>query len=139
MFDYRGLIEHLYKMSVINCKVKYLRDKKIQGKCYQNLREWMEDKDNVYVGRAGIVFIDDQRYPDKSSPFANKYKIGPDGDRQQVLRKYKRWLMDKVLEDDHFREELMKLKGKNLGCWCHPENCHANIIQEMIQFITEIE
>lgn len=126
-------------MSVINCKVKYLRDKKIQARCYQNLKEWMDDEDNVYVGRAGIVFIDRERYPKKSSIFANKWKIGNDGDREQVLKKYKKWLMDKVLEDDHFREELMLLEGKNLGCWCHPEKCHADIIQEVICLIREIE
>ena len=39
-------------MSVVNCRVKYLRPK------YENLKVWVEDKDNIYIGRAGIVFIE---------------------------------------------------------------------------------
>ncbi len=29
--------------------------------------------------------------------------------------------------------ELKKLVGKNLGCWCHPEPCHGNVIMELLK------
>jgi len=28
--------------------------------------------------------------------------------------------------------ELLKLKDKNLGCWCHPEPCHGDVLLELI-------
>lgn len=110
-------------MSVVNCKVKYIRD---GG--YSNLKEWMEDEENVYVGRGGIVFIDGKRFPPNSSPFANKWKVGRDGTREEVLEKYEKWLNEKLRDDSKFRKKFFLLKGKNLGCWCHPERCHADII-----------
>lgn len=50
-------------MSVVNCKVVNIRPQ------YQNLKEWMNDSDNVYVGRGGIVFIDGERFPKKTHLF----------------------------------------------------------------------
>ena len=36
----------------VNCKVKFIRPQ------YKNLKEWVENENNVYIGRAGVVFID---------------------------------------------------------------------------------
>lgn len=30
---------------------------------YQDLKAWMNDPNNVYIGRKGIVFIDGERFP----------------------------------------------------------------------------
>lgn len=116
------------KMSVVNCKVKYIRDRG-----YNNLKEWMEDEENVYVARCGIVFIDEKRFPPNSSPFANKWKVGPDGTREEVLEKYEKWLDEKLRNDPKFKKKFLLLKGKNLGCWCHPEKCHADIILKILK------
>jgi len=53
----------LEKMSVVNCKVKFIRPE------YSNLEEWTFDESNVYIGRAGVVFIDKKRFPQKGSIF----------------------------------------------------------------------
>lgn len=37
---------------VSNVKVKYIRPH------YNNLKSWCENSNNIYIGRAGIVFID---------------------------------------------------------------------------------
>ena len=58
-------------MSVINCKVKNIRPK------YNNLKEWMEDDNNVYIARSGVVFIDKKRFPSYSSNLAEKIKDRP--------------------------------------------------------------
>ncbi len=31
------------------------------------------------------------------------------------------------------KEELMKLKGKNLGCWCKPEGCHGDVLIKILE------
>ena len=68
--------------SVVCVKVASLRPK------YNNLKEWMADSNNVYIGRRGIVFIKGERFPKKDSIWANPYKIGKDGTRDQVLKIY---------------------------------------------------
>jgi hypothetical protein len=113
-------------MSVINCKVKYLRPQ------YNDLKQWMEDKNNVYIGRKGVVFINNKRFPEESSNFCNPYKIGIDGTREEVLNKYRRYINIRLQQSKELEEELISLKGKNLGCWCNPEPCHGDILLELI-------
>jgi hypothetical protein len=113
-------------MSVVNCKVKYIRPK------YKNLKEWTEDNNNVYIGRAGVVFIDSIRFPKTASPFANPFKVGKDGSRSQVLEKYKKYIKSKLRTNVELRKKLMKMKGKNLGCWCKPEPCHGDVLVKIL-------
>ena len=114
-------------MSIINCKVKYIRPK------YDNLKKWMDDSNNVYIGRSGVVFIDKERYPKKASIFANPYKITPNTTREEVLERYKYYIIEKISNDKNYAIELLKLKGKNLGCWCYPEPCHGNVLLKLIE------
>jgi hypothetical protein len=113
-------------MSVVNCKVKYIRPQ------YNNLEEWIADDNNYYIGRAGVVFINKKRYPTKPSVFANPYKVGKDGTREEVIIKYKEYITNKLENDESLVNELILLKGKNLGCWCCPEACHGNVLLELI-------
>lgn len=113
-------------MSVVNCKVANIRPK------YKNLQEWMEDPNNVYIGRGGIVFIDKQRFPKHSSNFANPYKIGRDGLREEVIEKYRGYITAKIKHDTLLEKELITLRGKNLGCWCFPEPCHGDVLIELL-------
>lgn len=64
--------------SVSNVKVQYIRPK------YKNLKEWMDDPTNEYIGRAGAVFIDGKRFPKKASIWANPFKVGKDGNSGEV-------------------------------------------------------
>jgi len=114
-------------MSIVNCKVKYIRPQ------YDNLKEWTENSNNIYIGRAGIVFINKERFPKKASIFANPYKIDKNTSREEVLEKYKKYIIEKILNDKSFYLELLKLRGKNLGCWCHPDPCHGDILLELIE------
>ena len=116
-------------MSVVNCKVKHIRPQ------YQNLQEWMNDDNNVYIGRAGIVFIDKVRFPKQSSPFCNVFKVGKDGTRDDVIKKYRTYITDKLKKEPELKKELIKMKGKNLGCWCHPEPCHGDVLLDLIDSI----
>ena len=113
-------------MSVVNCKVGNIRPK------YQNLKEWMADSTNVYIGRAGVVFINDVRFPPRASPFYNPYKIGIDGTRDEVIEKYRKYILEKLNSDTMFKKQLLSLKGKTLGCWCKPEPCHGDVLLEIL-------
>ncbi len=79
-----------------------------------------KEKCDVYIGRPG--------------PFGNQFKIGEHGDREMVLIHYRNWFYNK-LNDPTFRDKILSLKGKKLGCWCKPESCHGDIIVEYLEGI----
>lgn len=90
-----------------------------------NVKEVGHGGYDVYVGRANV------RYGLVASPFANPYRIGRDGDREEVLAKYRAHLETKLQQNPSLREELRALKGKRLGCWCAPLPCHADHLAEI--------
>jgi hypothetical protein len=113
--------------NVVNVKVEFIRPQ------YNNLKEWIDDPNNEYVGRGGVVFIDKRRFPSESSIWANPYKITDTVTREQCLELYRVHLC-KLLEDPNILQKFKLLKNKNLGCWCHPLPCHADIIVELLQY-----
>jgi len=111
--------------SVVNVRVQYIRPK------HANLAEWINDdlSSNLYIGRGGVVFINKQRYPPSSSKWCNPYKIGRDGNRDQILAKYETFICQKLKTNEY---NLAELHGKTLGCWCHPLPCHGDILCKLI-------
>lgn len=112
---------------VVNVKVKYLRPE------YDNLEEWMKKRNHVYIARHGIVFIHNKRFPKHSSIFANPYKITAKLDRDESMRLYKIYATKRLKEDKKFEKELLKLRGKTLGCWCKPLKCHGDILIRLLK------
>ena len=58
--------------------------------------------------------------------WANPYSVKIYG-RDEALRLYR----EHVLKLPNLDTELEKLSGKRLGCWCHPEPCHGDILVEL--------
>lgn len=114
-------------MSVVNCKVAFIRQ---DG--YSDLRAWVADPQNVYVGRAGVVFVEKQRFPKEASIFCNPFKVGKDGTRDEVIQKYRTYMEGRLASDPALVEQLRALRGKRLGCWCKPEACHGDVLLELI-------
>ena len=81
---------------------------------------------HIYCGRQNMF------YGLKESLFHNPFIIGKDGNREEVLIKFKNYLYKRISEDDNFNHELWKLKDKTLACWCKPEKCHCDIIAELL-------
>lgn len=115
-------------MEVVNVKVKYIRK---EG--YDNLKEWMKDDANEYIGRRGVVIIEKRRYPEKGSIWGNPFKVGKDGTLEEVLGKYEKYISEKIEKDEDLRCSLMNLKNKRLGCWCKPNSCHGDVLKRLIE------
>lgn len=81
-----------------------------------------EDYD-VYIGRAV------PRRGLKKSPYANPFKIGKDGTREEVIEKYREWLLNQPELIERAKREL---KGKVLGCWDKPLPCHGDVLAEVV-------
>lgn len=74
-----------------------------------------KEKYDVYVGRP--------------SKWSNPFKIGEDGTREEVIEKYKKW----ILTQPQLLDSLWELENRILGCWCHPQRCHAEILIELFE------
>lgn len=71
-----------------------------------------KEKYDVYIGRP--------------SKWGNPYEIGKDGNRDEVLFKYRKYISSRIKEFP-----IEELRGKVLGCWCAPLPCHGNILVEL--------
>jgi uncharacterized protein DUF4326 len=76
---------------------------------------------DVYIGR--------ECYGLPSSIWGNPFKIGPDGTREQVIEKYRKYILDKP----ELLQQLESLRGKTLGCWCSPQHCHGDVLAELLE------
>ena len=74
-----------------------------------------KERYDVYIGRPGF--------------WRNKYEIGKDGTREEVLEKYE----IHARTDPEIQEHLMELDGQVLGCWCKPKKCHGDILVKLIE------
>lgn len=129
------IIQEFSETKVVNVKVEYIRPK---GNKNYTLKDWMSEKNNIYIARRGIVFIKDEkgdkkRFPEKDSIWANPFKITKEDNRNTVILKYEEYIRKKLKENPKLVDELLLLKGKNLGCWCHPEPCHGDILVKLIE------
>lgn len=60
----------------------------------------------------------------RPSMWGNPFRIGRDGTRDEVIAKYEQH----VLSTPRLVAALPELRGKNLGCWCSPKKCHADVL-----------
>ena len=74
-------------------------------------------------------------YIRRSSPWGNPYAIGIDGDREEVIRKYQYNFDKGYLKSS--KEELLKLRGKILGCHCKPLACHGDILANYLNSLDD--
>lgn len=88
---------------------------------YTTIHNKYKEQYDVYIGRPSI--------------YGNPFQIGKDGDRQQVVEKYKNYFYKKIHTDEDFKNQVLNLKGKRLGCFCKPHACHGDIICEYLNKI----
>lgn len=58
--------------------------------------------------------------------WGNPFHIGTDGTREEVVEKYRKW----ILTQPKLLAQLHILKGKRLGCYCVPLPCHGDVLAE---------
>jgi phage antirepressor YoqD-like protein len=125
------MVYNRFKMTTKHICVKKANLNKIG---YENLREWLADKKNLYVGRAGRIFIkeDDGEmkvFHYKGSKWGNPFKVNEDIPVEKALQLYKHHLEKRGLID-----KVSELHGYNLGCFCDQNSpCHAKILAELVE------
>lgn len=77
---------------------------------------------DVYIGRPG--------------PWGNPFSHLPTGTlaeykcetREEAIACYEEWLKQRP---DLLARVKRELKGKVLGCWCHPKACHGDVLSRI--------
>lgn len=78
---------------------------------------------DIYIGRAG---------KGKDGYFGNPIKLKPTQKPGDTLTEYKEYFINKINTDSEFKDKVLELKGKILGCFCKPKPCHGDIIVEYL-------
>jgi hypothetical protein len=64
-------------------------------------------------------------YCGRPSKWGNDFIIGKDGNREEVIFKFKKLQLPRLIPN------IKELKGKILGCYCAPLSCHCDILTEL--------
>jgi hypothetical protein len=81
------------------------------------IQVWNQNQSNL---PRGAVYIG------RPSKWQNPYEIGIDGNRTEVIQKFRAYLYSSGLIKD-----IHELCGKDLICWCKPKKCHGDILIEL--------
>lgn len=76
---------------------------------------WRDDDQYLYIGRG--------------SKWGNPFRIGKDGDRTEVIQKYREYIKAKP-ELMAALPELMEYQW--LVCFCKPQPCHGDVLLELL-------
>lgn len=69
---------------------------------------------------------------DRSSEFGNPFPFDMPN-RDYSLERFRAYFLTRVRTEPGFRQRVLALRGKTLGCWCVPrQRCHASIIAEWL-------
>ena len=81
------------------------------------------EENDVYIGR------ENNSWRMSESPWHNPYKFPDDGTREEVIEKYRQYILSKP----DLLARLPELKGKRLGCWCKPKPCHGDVLIKLLE------
>ena len=66
---------------------------------------------------------------DRKTEWGNPFEMPDDGERAEVVSKFSKFYLP---HKDGLLAGIPSLRGKVLGCWCHPEECHGHVIAEIV-------
>jgi len=85
-------------------------------------------------------------YIGRPSPLGNPFKIGRDGNREEVIAKYRAWIEEQLDLDyggdwpqtrvqDEYQRLLMIAETRDLTllCWCAPLACHGDVLKDIME------
>lgn len=80
---------------------------------------------DIYIGRK--MHMGGWKLPE--SEWANPFSVKDSGSNKEACRRYEDYQQDKRPD---LIERLHELKGKVLGCWCKPEECHGDVLVRLL-------
>jgi hypothetical protein len=105
-------------MSVINVKKKELIKRNIA-----DFASWKSQENTVYIGRNMSHYVTGASASKWGNPFSLKKHT-----LKESLDLYKEY----VLNTPSLFNSIEELRGKELGCWCKPAECHGDVLLELL-------
>lgn len=68
----------------------------------------------------------------EESIWHNPFIVGVHGERGECVKLYETYIREKLESGEIPLKELKKLKGKRLGCFCKPQDCHGDVLVKLI-------
>ena len=75
---------------------------------------------------------------DRRTRWGNPFRLGVDGDREQVIARYRADLWRRIRAGEIALEELAELDGCWLACWCEPLPCHGDVLARAAAWATGV-
>ena len=66
-------------------------------------------------------------YIGRPTKWGNPFEMGKDGTRDEVVTKYRAW----IVNQPELMASLHELKDKTIACWCSPQACHGDVLAEL--------
>lgn len=111
-------------------KVVNLKKSELKKLGFNSLEEWLDSGsgNHVYIGRDMTHYVPGA----VGSKWANPFK-----------GQTKEWRLKSYEQHVRSRPDLMssleELEGKVLGCWCHPEGCHGDVLLKLVKEKNQIK
>ena len=65
-------------------------------------------------------------YVGRPSDWGNPFALKDGYSREDAICDYRKW----ILTRPDLLRRIPELRGKVLGCWCHPKECHGDVLAE---------
>ena len=88
----------------------------------ESTEEWFTNPENLYIGQAN------RTHGVKASKWMNPWTIEDCGSREECLQRYEEYVRNDQLK----MESIDEIEGKQLGCYCAPRDCHANVLLKIL-------
>lgn len=83
---------------------------------------------DVYIGRAGHGH---------DGYFGNPFAVITTS-RATAIWKFRAYFLTRLETDAEFKRRVLALKGKRLGCFCAPKDCHGDVIAAWVDAQPEL-
>ena len=72
---------------------------------------------------------ENQVYIGRPSPYGNPFRLRNEGERNQVIDEFEKYLKRSIKKGTITKREIAALHGKDLVCWCAPKACHGDVLE----------
>lgn len=105
-------------------KVVNIRKAELNKRGIDDFSKWKKKSKSVYIGRNMSFYIKGATQSKWANPFTVK-KYGP----SKCLKLYRKY----IKKTPELYDNLEELLGKELGCFCHPDPCHGDVLVELLK------
>ncbi len=75
---------------------------------------------------------------DRRTKWGNRFRIGRDGSREQVIALYRADLWRRIRADEISLEDLAELESCWLACHCDPLPCHGHVLERAAAWASKV-